>query len=168
MHGKFIYYWIAELDKYEKVDEYKEPLIYSVFLHEFYGSDQLESCCLGMTSYPYSVTTKTKYEFPDNYSGYLANLRDLIKANRRKLQTIKKTWKNNYKETVTIYGTVLKGRLCKCDFGGDQYLNNGDQISFPTGDFSIVGNYWTDDKRSILFYDFSDFSYTNTAYRSNK
>jgi hypothetical protein len=34
-HGKFVYYWIAELEKYEKVDEYKDPTIYSLFLYNF-------------------------------------------------------------------------------------------------------------------------------------
>ena len=57
-----------ELEKYEKVDEYKEPKIYSLFLHEFYGSDQLESCCIGKVSYPYTMTTGTEFNFPDNYS----------------------------------------------------------------------------------------------------
>jgi len=168
MHGTFLYYWIAELDKYEKVDEYKEPVIYSVFLHEFYGNDQLESCCLGKVSYPYKVTTSTTYEFPENYSEYLSELRNLVKNNRKKLQTIRKEWKDNHKETITVYGTVLRGKLCKCDFGGDRYLTTGVQISFPTGEYEVVEDYWTDDKSEILFFDFSEFEYANTDYRTGK
>ena len=168
MHGTFIYYWVAELDKYEKVDEYKDPFIYSVFLHEFYGYDQLQSCCAGQRSYPFTVTTKTNYDFPEGYSEYLTELRKLVKDNRVKLQTITKIWKDNYKETITVYGTSLRGKLCKCEFGGNWYLKTGDQISFPSGDYKVLENYWTDDKKIMLFHDFSEFEYGNTAYRTSK
>jgi hypothetical protein len=168
MHGTFIYYWVAELDKYDKVDEYKEPEIYSIFLHEFFGNDQLESCCLGKNSDPYTVTTATSYDFPENYSAYLGELRDMVQNNRKKLQTIKKEWKDNHKETITVYGTVLRGKLCKCEFGGDRYITTGDQISFPTGEYELIENYWTEDKYNILFYDFAEFEYGNTDYRTNK
>lgn len=112
-HGKFIYYWIAELKKYEKVDEYKEPEIYSIFLHEFYSSDQLESCCLGKTSYPYSYFTNSKFDFPENYSEYLNSLRDLVKNNRRKIQVIKKQWgKKSQRNSYCLRNSFTGKTLC--------------------------------------------------------
>lgn len=167
-HGTFIYYWIAELEKYEKVDEYKEPKIYSLFLHEFYGSEQLESCCLGKVSYPYTMTTGTKFNFPENYGEYLTELRELVKKNREKIQVIKKEWKDGYKEKVTVYATAIRGKLCECEFGGDTYLTKGDRISFPKGNYEIIKNYLTKEKRILLFKDFSDFDYANTDYRIGK
>lgn len=168
-HGKFIYYWIAELKKYEKVDEYKEPEIYSIFLHEFYSSDQLESCCLGKTSYPYSYFTNSKFDFPENYSEYLNSLRDLVKNNRRKIQVIKKQWEKNHKETVTVYATPLRGKLCVCECGDNLYdAEKGSKISFPKGNFTVIENYLTEEKRILLFKDFSKFNFTNTAYRTGK
>jgi hypothetical protein len=92
----------------------------------------------------------------------------MVQNNRKKLQTIKKEWKDNHKETITVYGTVLRGKLCKCEFGGDRYITTGDQISFPTGEYELIENYWTEDKYNILFYDFAEFEYGNTDYRTNK
>lgn len=167
-HGTFIYYWIAEFENYEKVDEYKEPKIYSLFLHEFYGSEQLEFCCLGKVSYPYTMTKGTEFNFPKNYSEYLTDLRELVKNNREKIQVIKKEWKDGYKEKVTVYATTVRGKLCECKFGGDTYLTKGDRISFPKGNYEIIKNYLTSEKRILLFKDFSDFNYSNTDYRTGE
>jgi hypothetical protein len=160
-HGTFSYYWVAELEKHEKVDEYKEAKIYSIFLHEIYGSEQLESCCLGKVSYPFTMTTGTEFNFPENYSEYLTNLRKLVKDNRKKIQVINKKWKDNYKEKVTVYATTVKGKLCLCEFGGKVILKTGDLISFPKGEFKIIDNYWNDNKNILLFKDFSTFEYGN-------
>ena len=158
----YTYYWIAELEKYEKVDEYKEPKIYSLFLTEFYGSEQLESCCLGKVSYPYTMTTGTEFNFPENYDTYLKDLRSLVKDNRKEIQVINKKWKNNLKEKVTVYATTVKGKLCVCEYGGDVILKTGDLISFPKGEFRIIDTYWNDNKNILLFKDFSTFEYRNT------
>lgn len=168
MHGTFVYYWVAELEEYEKVDEYKEPIVYSIFLHEFYSRNQLDSCCLGKTSYPFNYFKGNNFDFPENYSQYLKNLRELVKHNRVKLQVIRKVWKNNYKETVTVYGTAVRGNLCQCQNGLDSYLKAGDRISFPQGNFEIIEDYWTNDKQILLYKDFSNFNFMNTAYRSYK
>jgi len=158
----YTYYWVAELEKYEKVDEYKEPKIYSLFLDEFYGSEQLESCCLGKVSYPYTMTTGTEFNFPENYSEYLTDLKKLVKDNREKIQVINKKWKDNLKEKVTVYATTVKGNLCICEYGGKVILKAGDLISFPKGEFKIIDNYWYDNKNILLFKDFSTFKYGNT------
>jgi hypothetical protein len=158
----YTYYWIAELEKYEKVDEYKEPKIYSLFLNEFYGSEQLESCCLGKVSYPYTMTTGTEFKFPENYSEYLTGLRKSVKDNRKQIQVINKKWKNNYKEKVTVYATTVKGKLCVCEYGGKVILKAGDLISFPKGEFKIIDDYWNDNKNILLFKDFSTFEFENT------
>jgi len=167
-HGTFIYYWVAELEKQEKVDEYEEPKLFSFLLHEFYGSDQLESCCLGMVSDPYTMTTGTEFNFPENYSKYLTELRKSIKENRKKIQVIKKEWNDGYKEKVTVYATAVRGRLCECEFGGNTYLTKGDQVSFPKGNYEIIRDYLTKDKRILLYKDFSNFDFINTDYRSGK
>lgn len=161
-HGTFTYYWVAELEKYEKVNEYKEPKIYSLFLNEFYGSEQLESCCLGKVSYPYTMTTGTEFKFPENYSTYLSDLRKLVKNNRKKIQVINKKWKDNYKEKVTVYATTVKGKLCVCEYGGKVILKAGDLISFPKAEYKIIDNYWNENKNILLFKDFSTFEYENT------
>jgi hypothetical protein len=168
MHGTFVYYWVAELEKYEKVNEYKEPIMYSIFLQEFYSRNQLDSCCLGKTSYPFYIVQGDDFDFPDNYSEYLGGLRKIIKDNRVKIQEIMKVWKDNYKETITVYGTAVRGQLCKCNNGGDRLLKPGDPISFPKGKFEIIPGFWTSDKRIIIFKDFSELEFTNTDYRSRK
>ncbi|MEX0996153.1 MAG: hypothetical protein WDZ45_03800 [Flavobacteriaceae bacterium] len=157
----YSYYWIAELEKYEKVDEYKEPKIYSLFLNEFFGSDQLETCCSGKVSYPFIMTTETEFKFPENYSEYLTGLRKLVKDNRKQIQVINKKWKNNYKEKVTVYATAVKGKICVCEYGGKIILKAGDLISFPKGEFRIIDDYWNDNKNILLFKDFSTFEYEN-------
>lgn len=167
-HGTFVYYWIAELEKYEKVDEYKEPKIYSFFLHEVGSSDQLESCCLGKPSDPYTYTTASEFNFPENHSQYLTELREFVKRNRQKIQVIKKEWKEGYKEKVTVYATAVRGKLCECEFGGNTYLKKSTQISFPKGKYEIIENYLTKDKRILLFNDFSNFDFSNTDYRTGK
>lgn len=168
LHGTFLYYWVAELEKYEKVDEYKEPTIYSLFLHEFYSRNQLDSCCMGKMSFPFFFFQGDSFDFPKDYSHYLTGLRKLVHDNRVLIQKIEKSWKRNYKETVKVYGTAVRGRLCKCVNGGDRLLKQGDTISFPTGKFQVVDGYWTDEKRILLFKDFSQMDFTNTDYRSNK
>jgi hypothetical protein len=167
-HGTFVYYWVAELEKYEKVNEYKEPIIYSVFLHEFYSRNQFDSCCLSKTSYPFDFFQGDTFDFPENYSEYLNNLRKLVKDNRVKIQEIKKTWKESYKETVTVYGTPVRGHLCKCAYGGQRLLNTGDPISFPKGKFEIIPDFWTNEKRILIFHDFSGLNFVNTDYRTSK
>jgi hypothetical protein len=167
-HGTFIYYWIAELEKYEKVDEYKEPKFYSLFLHELGGSDQLESCCLGKSSDPYTYTTASEFNFPENYTQYLTDLRDFVKRNRTKIQVIKKEWTKDNKEKVKVYATAVRGILCECEFNGNTYLKNGSRISFPKGKYELIENYFTNDKRILLFKDFSDFDFSNTDYRTRK
>jgi len=167
-HGTFVYYWVAELEKYEKVDEYKEPKIYTIYLHEFYTSDQLDNCCVGKKSNPYIYTTASEYIYPENYSEYLNNLRDLVKDNREKIQVIKKEWKKNHKEKITVYGTAFRGKLCECEFGGKNFLKDGDQISFPKGKYEIIEDFWTDEKRILIFKDFADFEYVNTDYRTRR
>jgi len=167
-HRTFVYYWIAELEKYEKVDEYKEPTIYSVFLHEFYSRNQFDSCCLGKRSYPFDFFQGDNFEFPENYSDYLDELRKLIKNNRIKIQEIKKTWKHDYKETLSVYGTAVRGQLCKCINGGQRLIKIGDQISFPKGKFEVIPDFWTNEKRILIFYDFSAMNFVNTDYRMGK
>ena len=167
-HGTFVYYWIAELEKYEKVNEYKDPTIYSLFLHEFYSRNQLDSCCLGKTVYPFDFFKGDNFEFPGNYSEYLSELRKLVKDNRVEIQKINKNWKDNYKETVTIYGTAVRGPVCKCINRGNRYVKTGDIISFPKSKFEIIKDYWTDDKRILIFYDFSAMDFSNTDYRASK
>lgn len=158
----YTYYWVATLEKHEKSNDYKEPRIFSLFLYDFFGSEQLESCCLGKVSYPFTLTTGTEFNFPENYSDYLSDLRKLIKNNRKKIQVIKKKWKEGYKEKVTVYATAVRGELCECEFGGDRYLTKGDQISFPKGNYEILQNYLTKEKGILLFKDFSDFDFANT------
>jgi hypothetical protein len=167
-HGTFVYYWVAELEKYENSDEYKKPEIFTIYLHEFYGSDQLNNCCEGKVSDPYTYTTASEFDFPENYSEYLTDLRKLVKSNRKKLQVIKKEWKKNHKEKVTVFGTAVRGKICECEFDGRNYLEKGDRISFPKGNFEILENYWTVDKRILIFKDFADFDYSNTSYRTRK
>ena len=158
----YTYYWVAELEKHENVDEYKDPKIFSLYLNEIYGSEQLKSCCLGNTSYPYTMTTETKFNFPENYASYLKNLRKLIKDNREKIQVVKKRWKNNYKEKITVFATTVKGKLCVCEYGGDTILETGDLISFPKGELKIIDTFWNDNKSILLFKDFSSFECENT------
>lgn len=140
-HGVMIYYWITELEKHEKLEEYKEPIIYSIFLTEFYSRNQLEACCIGQTSYPFYVFKNDDYNFPDGYSKYLTDLREKVRKNRIKIQVINKTWKGNYKEKITVYGTPVKGNICECKYGGDLYLETGVQLAFPEGKFEVVEKY---------------------------
>jgi len=158
----YTYYWVAELEKHEKVDEYKEPKLYSIFITEFYGSEQLESCCSGKTSYPYTYTTASKFDFPENYSEYLTDLRNLIKKNRKRIQLINKKWNNNYKEKIEVFATPIGGKLCVCENGGKVILSPEDLISFPKGEFKIIDDYWNDNKSILLFKDFSTFEFGNT------
>jgi len=167
-HGTFVYYWVAELEKYEKVNEYKDPIIYSLFLHNFYSRNQLDSCCLGKTSYPFNFFRGDNLDFPKNYDEYLSGLRKLVKDNRVLIQKITKNWKNNYKETVTVYATAVRGQVCKCINGGDRLLKPGDNLSFPKGKFEIIKDYLTEDKRILLFKDFSQMDFVNTDYRTSK
>lgn len=160
-HGKSTYYWIAELEKYEKVDEYKEPIIYSLFLDEFFSRNQLDSCCSGRTVYPFDFFQGDNFEFPKDYGEYLRSLRKTIKNNRVLIQKISKNWKDNYKETVVVYGTAVRGQVCKCINGGNRILKPGDQVSFPSGQFQIVDDYWTKDKGILIFKDFSDMQFEN-------
>jgi len=161
-HGKSIYYWIAELEKYEKVDEYKEPTIYSLFLDEFYSRNQLDSCCLGRTVYPFDFFQGDNFEFPKDYSEYLNGLRKTIKDNRVLIQRIKKNWKDNYKETVIVYGTAVRGQLCRCINGGNRIIEPGHQVSFPKGQFQVLQDFWTKDKGILMFKDFSNLQFENT------
>ncbi|MBS1508289.1 MAG: hypothetical protein JSS79_16740 [Bacteroidetes bacterium] len=167
-HGTFVYYWIAELEKYEKVDEYKEPIIYSLFLHEFYSRNQLDSCCLGKKSYPFYFFQGDNFDFPKNYSEYLSGLRKLTKDNRVLIQKINKNWKDNYRETVTVYGTAVCGQLCKCINAGDRLLRPGDMMGFPKGEFEVLKDFWTKDKRILIFKDFSQMNFVNSDYRTGK
>ena len=162
-HGTSVYYWIAELEKYEKVDEYKEPTIYTLFLHEFYSRNQLDSCCLNRTVYPFDFF-QGNFEFPKNYSEYLNGLRKIVKDHRVLIQKISKNWKDNYKETVTVYGTPVRGQVCKCVNAGSRILKPGDAVSFPKGEFQVIKDYRTDDKGMLIFKDFSTMSFVNTDY----
>ena len=167
-HGTFIYYWITELEKYENANEYKDPKLNSLFLQELGSSDALESCCLGKTSDPFTYTTSSEFDFPENHSEYLSELRELIKKNRQKIQVIKKEWKKGYKEKVTVYATAVSGEMCECEFGGKKYLKRDSRLNFPKGNYEILKDYLTKDKQILLFKDFSNFDFINTASRTSK
>src|SRR5260370_29519451 len=140
-HGTSVYYWIAELEKHGKTNEYKEPVIYTLFLHEFYSRNQLDSCCLNRTVYPFDFFQGDNFEFEKNYSEYLTGLRTMVKENRVLLQKTVKNWKDNHKETIIVYGTAVRGQVCKCVNAGNRILKPGDEVSFPKCQFQIIIDY---------------------------
>jgi hypothetical protein len=161
-HPDTRYYWVAELNSLENLDDYEKELFYPIYLREGYSSNQLENCCLGNLSYPFNLYVDDKFEFPKDYSQNLENTRKLIKDNRQQIQIIKKRWSGKFKEKITVYATAVIGTLCECEYGGKTYVDAGNQISFPNGifrpldlDLKLARNNWK-------YKDFSNFQYSNT------
>ena len=88
----------------------------------------------------------------------------MVKENRVLLQKTVKNWKDNHKETIIVYGTAVRGQVCKCVNAGNRILKPGDEVSFPKGQFQIVMDYWTKDKWILTFKDFSKMEFENTDY----
>ena len=164
-HGTFIYYWIAEVDSISQASGLQ---LKPFFLHEFYTSDQLETCCSGKPSLMFAYTTESKFEYKDGYLEDLESLRKLVKQNRRIIQKIKKSWSNNYKEEVRVYATPINGNLCACEMIDDWSNSYEGNVFLANDGFKINNAFWSKEMKMLIREDFSNFDFVNSDYRTNR
>jgi hypothetical protein len=156
------YYGVAELHKYDNMDEYKKPIIHTIFLHDFYGKDELLiDFCSNIDSEKNKTKELSSFQFPENYNEYLTNILELIKTNREVLQVINKKWNELYNEQTTIYGTVVKGNLYSCEIKDFDYPDSTTRFSFPIGDFEIIKDFFKYKNGFIKLTDFTEFDHLN-------
>lgn len=165
MHGTYVYYWIAEIDTANQKDELE---FHPLFLHSFTSSDQVETCCSGKPSLIFALTTESKFDYRVGYLDDLEELRKLVKMNRKNIQTIKKSWPNNYKEEVRVYATPITGSLCECEMIDEWTNTYKGKVFMPEEAFRINSTFWAKGNNSIIGKDFSGFEYINSDYRTNK
>ena len=95
LHPGRISYWIAESDKLNEKDDFDfSPF----FLSLFYTSNAYDDCCLGKTSNFYTFTTESKFEFAEGFEKKQKILREFLKSNGKKIQTIKNSGKTDEKK----------------------------------------------------------------------
>ena len=165
MHGTFVYYWIAEIDTAKQIHELE---LHPLFLHDFTSRDQVDSCCSGKPSLIFAVTSESTFDFSKDYHNNLEELRKLVKQNRKNIQTIKKSWPNNYKEEIRVYATPITGSLCECKMIDDWSSTYKGKVFMPKEAFKIDRTFWARSEKSLFGKDFSVFEYVNSDYRTNK
>ena len=157
-HPGQTYYGIAEFDS-NKPDTELE--FYSLIMELYYSSDQYDDCCEGAPFHPYVFTIESKFDFDENLEDKMIELREFIKNNRRKLQTVKMKWANKYSEKSTIYGTPIKTKICSCELISKHSLKTNNRIFFPKSAFELNNEYWKKDRTSIIYRDFSNLVFFN-------
>jgi hypothetical protein len=153
LHPGRISYWIAESDKLNEKDDFDfSPF----FLSLFYTSNAYDDCCLGKKSNFYTFTTESKFEFAEGFEKKQEILREFLKSNEKKFQTIKKQWKNGRKETVTISAVSIKAKICSCKIS-DNKRYDFESVTLPQSDFELNNEFWKTKNARHLEKDYSSF-----------
>lgn len=153
LHPGRISYWIAESDNLNEKDDFDfSPF----FLSLFYTSNAYDDCCLGKTSNFYTFTTESKFEFTEEFDKKQEILREFLKSNAQKIQTIKKQWQNGRKETVTISAVSIKAKMCSCKIS-DNKRYDFESVTLPLSDFELNNEFWKTKNARYLGKDYSNF-----------
>jgi len=153
LHPGRISYWITESDKLNgKYDFNFSPF----FLSLLYTSNAYNDCCIGKTSNFYTFTAESKFEFTEEFEKKQKTLREFLKSNSKKIQTIKKQWKNGRKETVTISAVSIKSKVCNCKIS-DNNRYHFESVTLPLSDFELNNEFWKTENARYLEKDYSNF-----------
>lgn len=155
-HGTKDFYWIISSDSLES----EELALSKLYLSDF-SSDNLTDCCSGTDIDPSLVFDKTEYNFKEGYLKSIEVLENLVKNNRRKLQTIKIKWTNGQSKKVVVYATAIKGSFCTSNYhmiGRDRngYLG---KVVLPHSNFEVFDQFWESQGVRLKSRDFSQMDY---------
>jgi hypothetical protein len=158
--GKFTgkYYWIVRVDSINTESTFTiHPLIVNSETQI-----QVDYCLDGHT-----VDFFGLYEgASDKYVAQIDTFKNIVRNNRRKLQTITMQWyeeKIRKREKVDIYAIPIKGTFCRCL---QRYYNKAknssiERIYIPISDFRYNNEFWNTNEWNIVKY--VDYSYVNFA-----
>ncbi len=168
MHGTFVYNWIITVDS---IKTGQSLVLYPVYLINNYASNDFQNCCDGKPIDLYTYTTATKFEFTDNYQSFKQQLRELVFKHRKAVQTITKTWNKGYREVTKVYATPIAGEFCQCKAYGRSlnFTAGRDILYLPNQNTSLLETFWGTDKAEMVrYFDYSQFDYRNSEYRTSK
>lgn len=158
------FYWITPVDsiKYESAFD-----IYPLYMGE-YSNDSFEKCLNGDTVDVFTTTTKTNYDFDENYLSELGKFHSLVRKERILVQEVKLNWSNKTKEAerLSIYLTPIKGQFCDCtqrtEVWGNSHLDFLILTFMPVGSFEYDSDFWqTELGKTLQITDFSKVDYTS-------
>ena len=161
-HGMRKYYWIQQIDSTGS-----NPLHLSALFISIYSKDNLDDICMGIMTDPFLVGESTNFNLPDKHIAVRDSLQILIDKNRKRIQTIQKSWDNGQKSSIYVYVTPISGKFCAAklrrkESNGEYY--NG-RIFLPFSNFHLTKEFWdTEAGKRIRA---SDFSRTNYSIFSN-
>jgi hypothetical protein len=150
------HYWIIPQDSIKSDNN----LLYHLFLHGF-SRNNVNDCCSGMAVDPGSQFPNTSYDFEDAYIKSLDELDQIIANNRKKVQTITKTWSFDQREDIAVFATPVLGKFCSSNFskwGQRKWAYKG-KVYIPFSSFSYSEEFWKSDKAKFLLHE--DFSKIN-------
>ena len=108
-HGVEEYYWIVPVDS---ITEGDFP-IYPFFI-DGVANNKIAECRKGNVIDPFVLTRGDSFDYDSSYEESVNKLFKIVREKRVKVQEIRKTWTNNYREKVTVYITPVNGRFCSC------------------------------------------------------
>lgn len=158
-HGVENAYWIVCTDSLKALKDSFAPLYMDGF-----SLNNFKECCGKGSITIFYQTDSTSYEFDDEYSIVKKSFSELIRARRKKVQTITKEWTKGIKETIKVYLTPVSGDFCYCrvDKEGSKKIEYEGLIAIPRSTFAFEDNFWgSEESSSVRFFDFSTLAFLN-------
>ncbi|MEJ0055079.1 MAG: hypothetical protein WDN75_05150 [Bacteroidota bacterium] len=152
-------YWIVSMDSLQNFKYSLAPLYIDGF-----SLNNFKECCGKKSITIFYQTDSTSYKFDEQYLAAKKSLSDLVKAKRKKVQTIAKGWTKGVREKINVYITPVSGDFCYCrvDKDGSKKLEYQGMIVIPKSGFSSEDKFWSSEKSSqVSFFDFSSLPFLN-------
>ena len=162
--NKQVFYWITPVDSIEN------KLAFNIFplYTEEYTKDNLDRCIKGDSVDIFTNTTKTNFEFGENYETQIKQFVSMVNNKKVQVQTIAMKWPKGSRdnETVTVYATPIIGEFCNCiqlhENGGSHKLEFKALVYMPVSSFSFEENFWNTENGKIVKYaDYSLVEFTS-------
>lgn len=154
-----VFFWITPFDS---INQQRFPL-YPLYLSEISNNDLIK-CFKREIINPYLVTNEETIDLSDSQKKIIGNLELLTNNNKVLLQTVKKDWQKNQKETVKIFATPIKGVFHSCPMTSFGNIDYEGWVFLPVNNFSLISEFWKSDRsKKLRKLDYSFFFFVNTA-----
>jgi len=155
------YYWIVPVDSLAGNRDFKK---YPLYFDEF-SKDDLKNCSENRDLLLFTLVSKEDFDIDDKMKSDIKNLKDIVKDNRKKVESIVKKWTNGHTEKITIYVTPVKGDFCFSNLSSsdEKIINYKGLVYLPIGNFSFNKRFFESDQyKEVKYEDYINANYINS------